>query len=287
MNIVLASDGSSYSTFAVQALAHFKPPKELTLVHAMALPDLNYPLITPHLREEAQKEIKTHLTKTGEAILDQAEQQLPADFPNIQRIHQAGHPVDVILETAKSSQADLIIMGARGLGQVKELVLGSVSHRVLLHAPCSTLIVKSPVNTVQKILLPIEGEADANLALKFLAMNPFRGPLTIQVFTVWPQPQLAWPTTVGQSQLLEAQAVEEAQTKLDIIVKQIQNLSHTCLAQVGIGAPAVAILEQAKAFQPDLIMMGTHDRGGLSRFLMGSVSHSVLHQTTCPVLIIR
>ncbi len=53
MRIVVPIDGSTCSTFAVEALAHFTPPEELTLVHALQIPDFNYPMITPDLRIEA------------------------------------------------------------------------------------------------------------------------------------------------------------------------------------------------------------------------------------------
>lgn len=287
MKIIVAIDGSPCATLALQSLAHFAPPEACTLVHALALPDLSYPLITPDVRQEAQQDITTHLRKEGEDLLNQAERQVPSDFSHIERIHQIGHPVDVILDTARSSHADLILLGARGLGPVKELILGSVSHRIILHAPCPTMVVKAPIRQIRKILLPIEGEEDANIAIRFLGLKPFREAVEIQAFSVWPQPQLPWPTTVGQSKVLEAQALEEAQTKMDHVAERLQNLNYSCQSQVGLGNPAIAILEQAKAYQPDLIIMGTHGRGGLSRFLMGSVSHSLHHQTLCPILLVR
>lgn len=287
MRIVVPVDGSSCSTSSIQTLAHFTPPEELTLVHALHLPDFNYPMITPDLRTEAQEEIKDQLRKEGEGILDETQKHLPADFSHVQRVHQIGHPVDVIVETARSAQSNLIVLGARGLGPVKELILGSVSHRVLMHAPCSTMIVKTPMTQLKKILLPIEGQEDAEAALQFLALQPFRQPVEVEVFAVWPQPQLSWPTTVGQSDRLEAQAIEEAQERMKAVTDRLIRMNFACQAHVGIGDPAYAILEQRHASQSDLIMMGMHGRGGFSRFLMGSVSHSVLHQTPCPVLIVR
>ena len=126
MRITAAIDGSIHSKHSLATLAHFAPPEELALVHAMDLPDFNYPMITPELRTEAIEDMKKQLTKEGEGMLDQAQSALPSDFSNVQRIHQVGHPVEVILETARSSQSDLIMLGARGLGGFKELILGSV-----------------------------------------------------------------------------------------------------------------------------------------------------------------
>ena len=82
-------------------------------------------------------------------------------------------------------------------------------------------------------------------------------------------------------------AIEEAQDRMKSITEKLIRMNYTADAKVGMGDPAFAILEQAHASQADLIVMGTHGRGGLSRFLMGSVSHSVLHQAACPVLIVR
>ena len=287
MKIIVAIDGSLSSGHAVQALAHLAPPEELVLVHAMNLPDFNYAMITPELRTEVQADMEIKLRKEGEGILAQAQEQLPSDFPQAHTIQQMGHPVDVILESAQSAKSQLIIMGARGLGQIKELVVGSTSHRILLHAPCPTMIIKEPMAHLKKILLPIEGEEDTTTALEFLALHPFREPVSIDVVAVWPQPELAWPVTLGQSKLLELHAIEEAQDRMKSVTDKLTRMNYTAAAKVGMGDPAFAILEQAKASQADLILMGTHGRGGLARFLIGSVSHSVLHQAHCPVLVVR
>jgi nucleotide-binding universal stress UspA family protein len=149
------------------------------------------------------------------------------------------------------------------------------------------MIIKEPVPRLKKILLPIEGEEDISSALQFLALQPFREAVAIDVIAVWPQPQLAWPITLGQSKLLEMKAIEEAQDRMKSVTDRLTRMNYSAETKVGMGDPAFAILEQAKVSQADMILMGTHGRGGLARFLIGSVSNSVLHQADCPVLIVR
>ena len=287
MKILLAVDGSSQSRDAVRSLAHFAPSDELTLVHAMVLPDLDHPMITPELRDQVVKELEEKLRQDGEALLDHTQSDIPSDFPAVRRVHQIGSPAHVIVETAQSAKSDLIILGARGMGPVKEVVLGSVSHRVVLHAPCSILVQKTPLQRIQNILLPLEGENDTEEALTFLATNPFRPPVNIEVMAVWPQPQVPWPISLGQSKMMEDRAIEHAQDRLDGITQRLATMNYQSTSTVGMGDPAYAILEQARMRKPDLIMMGSHGRTGLSRFLLGSVSHTVLHRADCPVLIVR
>jgi nucleotide-binding universal stress UspA family protein len=53
-----------------------------------------------------------------------------------------GSPAEAIIEVAKTSKSDLIVMGSRGLGQLAGLLLGSTSQKVVAHAPCPVLIVR-------------------------------------------------------------------------------------------------------------------------------------------------
>ena len=287
MKLLVAIDGSAQSTGAVHALAHFRPPEELTLVHALTLPDLDHPMITSKVRDQVRDDIEKTLRQKGNALLSKTVQELPKDFEPAQQIHQIGSPAQVILETAESAHPDVIMLGARGLGIVKELILGSVSHRTVLHAPCSTFILKSPLPSLQKILLPIEGEEDAQMAFKFLAMNPFRESVEIQLMLVWPQPQTPWPITLGQSKQLEEHAITHAQEQLDSLTVKLGTMGYPATSYVGMGDPSYAIMEQQRINKADMIMMGSHGRRGMSRFLLGSVSHSVLHQANCPVFIVR
>lgn len=61
---------------------------------------------------------------------------------DIETILAIGYPSRVILNTAKSKEADLIVIGSRGLGGLKELFLGSVSHAVVQNADIPVLVVK-------------------------------------------------------------------------------------------------------------------------------------------------
>lgn len=287
MKLMVAIDGSTQSMDAVHALAHFRPPEELTLVHALTLPELDHPMIKSEVRDQVRDDIEKKLREEGNVLISKAVLELPTGFVPAQQIQQIGSPAQVILETTQSAHPDLILLGARGLGKVKELMLGSVSHRTVLHAPCSAFILKGPLPSLRKILLPIEGEEDAQVAFKFLATKPFRETVEIQLMLVWPQPQTPWPITLGQNKLLEEHAIAHAQEQLDSQTVKLGTMGYPASSYVGLGDPAYAIMEQQRANKADIIMMGSHGRRGISRFLLGSVSHSVLHQSDCPVLIVR
>ncbi|MBQ9376918.1 MAG: universal stress protein [Schwartzia sp.] len=81
------------------------------------------------------------LQKTGEAILSHAEEAAPKNVTT-ERMLETGSPAPVILDAAETTNADLIIMGSRGLGLVKGVLLGSVSQYVVENAKCAVMVVK-------------------------------------------------------------------------------------------------------------------------------------------------
>ena len=92
---------------------------------------------------------------------------------------------------------------------------------------------------------------------------------------------------MGQSKLLEERALEHARDMTEEVAQFAKDKNFSSQAMVGLGEPAFAILEQAKMLKPDMIVVGSHGRRGLSRFLLGSVSHSLVHQSPYPVLVVR
>ena len=287
MRVLIAIDGSTPLSQTVQPLTHFGPLDEVTVVHALHLPHLDYPLLPADLREQARRAIDEKLRAEGERLLDNAIATLPQEIGQVHRIHEVGDPSNIILEAAQSTQADLILIGARGLGPIKELLLGSVSHRVLLHAPCSTLVVRNPLPELKHILIPVESQDDAESILRFFLTLSFNHPVEVTVMTVWPHPQLLFPTTLWQSEQLEERVLVHARETAEGIAGRLTQRNITARATVGLGDPAFAILEQINVSQPDLLIAGSHGRSGVSRFLMGSVSHTLVHRAPCPVMIVR
>ena len=63
--------------------------------------------------------------------------------------------------------------------------------------------------------------------------------------------------------------------------------SPAALEFLEIGKPATKIVEAAKSWPADLIVIGSHGRGGVARLLLGSVAEAVVRQASCPVLVVR
>jgi len=283
MKTILAVDGSDNSYEAVHIMKYLARAEQLTLLHALDVPRPAYPEMLPEVAEEIYKTLEQTMKEDGERLLKRVESLLPLHAGPTTKQLRIGSPAKTILSMAEEQKADLIVMGARGLGPIKERLLGSVSHRILTLAPCSTLIVNGPVTPVKQILLPLEGPSDAEAAVRFLRLKPFHEAVELTLMTVLPWTEPPWPSGAAA----EAAATEmlEKQTEyVESVAERLRAIGYKAHGVAVVGTPATMILQQATTLRSDLILMGTRGRQGVTRFVLGSVSHAVLHKTPCPVL---
>ena len=285
MKTLLAVDGSDNSYEAVHALKYVARAEQLTLLHALDVPRPAYPMMLPKVAEDLYKTLEQNMREDGERLLDRVQSLLPMHAGPSTKHLRIGSPAEVIVSMAEEQKADLIVMGARGLGPVKERLLGSVSHRILTQAPCATLIVNGPVKAMKQILLPLEGPSDAEAAIRFLQLKPFHEAVELTLMTVLPWTEPPWPSGAAEAAAAAATELLEKQTEyIEGVAERLCAIGYQAHGVALLGTPSTMILQQATTLRSDLILMGTRGRQGITRFVLGSVSHAVLHKTPCPVL---
>lgn len=138
--ILIATDGSPSAADAVDVGLELAREEgaEVTLLHVLPPDEWEYGTRGTALRPIAHPvEIDESETALNEAVLAAERAGVPFD-----RVLVAGDTVDVILDTAEESGADLIVVGSRGLGAVRSALLGSTSLGVLRRAECGVLLVR-------------------------------------------------------------------------------------------------------------------------------------------------
>ena len=285
MKTLLAVDGSDQSYEAVRTLKYLSRADQLILLHALNVPRPAYPMMMPEVSEELYRALERSMREDGERLLDRVQSLLPPHAgPSAKRL-ELGSPAEVIVTTVEHDKIDLIVMGARGVGPIKERVLGSVSHRILTLAPCAKLIVNGPVKNIKQVLLPLQGPDDTEAAVRFLELKPFHEAVELSLLTVLPTVQPPWPVGAAAAEQLEERALRSARDFIESVAGRLQSLGYQASGRAVLGTPSDTILREASTLQSNLILMGSRGRKGITRFVLGSVSHAVLHRMPCPVLI--
>lgn len=287
MRLLLAADGSDQSYEAARALVHLPPAEQLIVLYALHVPEPAYPLMAPEAGRELRLAVERGMREEGERVLERISALLPSEAGSVSKRLQIGPPAEVIVSTAEKEGIDLIVMGARGLSPAKEIVLGSVSHRVVMHAPCAVLVITKPIRALRRILLAVGGREDAEAAIGFFEKKPFRTPIEVDVLTVLSEGKPAWAEKASDAESIKNMLARSAQRFVEDVAAKLSLVQCCAIPVTRTGTPAATILQYASEIDPDLILMGSHRRKGLSRFLLGSVSHSVLHSLRYPVLIFR
>jgi len=135
-NILIAIDGSEYSN---NALAYAQDMAQtyratLWLVHVFAHP-------SDILGYDDFEKLYAKRKCTGQSVLDAALEMLGESPVEIRAELREGPEAESILNFAKNSQTDIIVMGTRGMGAIKGLLLGSVSRKVIHYANCPVMVV--------------------------------------------------------------------------------------------------------------------------------------------------
>lgn len=285
MKTLLAVDGSDNSYEAVHIMKYLARAEQLTLLHALDVSRPAYPEMLPEAAEELYKTLEQSMKEDGERLLNRVQSLLPLHAGPTTKHIRAGSPAGVIVSMAEEQKADLIVMGARGLGPIKERLLGSVSHRILTLAPCATLIVNGPVKAMKQILLPLEGPTDAEAVTRFLQLKPFHEAVELTLMTVLPWTEPPWPSGAAEAAAAAATEMLEKQTEyIEAVAERLCAIGYKAHGVALLGTPPTMILQQATTLRSDLILMGTRGRQGITRFVLGSVSHAVLHKAPCPIL---
>lgn len=287
MRVLLATDGSEQSSHATKAVMSLASVSTLTILHVIDLPRLTFSMLGPEIAYDLSKVAEESLRKDGELALTRTKTLLSGKVNPLEIRLEEGSPAELILSVAQEEHPDLILMGARGRGQVEELFLGSVSQRVLTHAACPVLIINGPLTDIKKILIAIQSQDDVQKVKQFLAKLPFDPQTEITLLSVVPIPRSLFRGGVSAPDEKIKQALESTETFLDQAVNQLKDYYNSVKGYVGLGAPANTILEQASITEPDLLIMGMHHPSSITRFVLGTVSHTVLHQATRSVLVIR
>lgn len=147
-NILVPVDGSAHALRAVDFASDIAQKYDAPITLLQVMPIFGSMEIPERLREYVEMEnvhISEHkvLQSAATRILEDAEGRARANgIVNIQGVADVGDPARTIVDYAKRHNVDLIVMGARGLGDLAALLLGSVSHKVCHLAECNCVLVK-------------------------------------------------------------------------------------------------------------------------------------------------
>jgi nucleotide-binding universal stress UspA family protein len=285
MKVVAGVDWSDAAFAAVEQLGLLYRPDEVTLVHGVDLGLFEYPIVAEAANLQGYDIFRKSMFEAGCESLERAETMLPDDVPTRSRVCEFGKPARFLLDTASTMGADLIVVGTHDHSRVAELVLTSVSHRVLLHATQPTLLVKGQAKRVGRVLIAIEGRTDGAKICEWLLRHPFRTPVEAMVLTAVAMLPVLEETPAAAFTSWSDEVVRQAQDCVQACAQQLPPPQFTTSHRVIKSDPVPAISDASKDF--DLLVVGSHAREGVDRFLLGSVSHAIVHHVACPVLVIR
>lgn len=191
---------------------------------------------------------------------------------------------------AEGATADLLVVGTRGLGGFKGLLLGSISHQVVTHAPCPVVVVPPPTvrhpdETMNVIVVGVDGSKNSNAALRWAAKRAQTTGQQIHAVYGWQYPPIMY-ATAGTGVSFEDQYDHDARELVQGFISAADLPADvTVVPVVRHGSPADALIEDAN--RADLLVVGARGNEGFTGLLLGSVANAVAHRTPCPLAVIR
>jgi nucleotide-binding universal stress UspA family protein len=285
MRIVAGVDWSGEAFAAVEQVGLLYRPDEVVLVHGVDLGMFQSPIVAGAVNLQGYDEFRQALMDAGRQAVERCRTLLPAETPSIRTLCEVQHPAAFILDSAATVKADLIAVGTHDHSRVTEVFAGSVSHRVLLHATVPTLIVKGKARPVTRVLIAAEGREDATRLHTWLTSHPFKNPVAVTILSVVPSLHMVNARLMVGLESWSEQSERYAEQVVNDTARALASPHFTVSTMVRTGDPVTTVCEAGNSH--DLIVVGSHGRKGLDRFLLGSVSHGIVHQAGCSVLVIR
>lgn len=290
--IVIPLDGSPLAERAIPHLQQLASPATTTLVLVSVLEPWRYSFgaidfTTPNLVTFIRTSTQEYMDRQR-ARLQEAGYQVSVQIID-------GDPAQEILDTARRTEADLIALSTHGRSGFVRWALGSVAERVIQGATLPIFLVRestpAPVRPLWRLLVPLDGSALAEWALppaQALAQETGASLLLLQAVQALDagsrrilfENEAAAEATIGLWQA-------EAEAYLQGVAQGVRACGVAVEVRALIGDPDKTICDTVTEENIDLIVMSTHGRSGLNRWVYGSVANKVLRGANCPLLLVR
>jgi len=297
MRVLIATNGSEYSRAAVEMLLRLPLPRTVEAVVFNATPEftsvnVEYDALMHQLCEEAERLVSKEAEQLGEHGW------------STRTLVREGHAANEIIEAAIEFQSDLVVVGVRGLIGVTQYLLGRVAQKAVKYAPRSVLVgrvrdestgsafLDAEVAQTRplRVLLAYDGSKAAKAAVELLASLPLRDRADVIVLSA-----LTVATTFCGLDAVERGSdswlVRKKKLNADLheAATRLRHATPDVTALLRQGGPDAShqILEAAREFDVDLIVVGHKGKSAIKRFLLGSVANRVVHHADRSVLVVR
>ena len=284
MRVIVATDGSIDARTAAQWLADFPLAADcrVLLVGVVSVPPSPIDIPT--------------VTAFKDALMEDARGGVEALVPffkgrvaSVETRVLIGDPRHEIVRLAHDSSADLVVVGARGLGAMASALLGSVSLAIARHAACAVLVVRPNPRPLRSAAVALDGSAASDHAARFFAGLPLPATLVVRLVGVVAPPPV--PRTAPRAVIA---SLQDAITRITndrrrVLAAALDRVAKCFPGQptqeLPVGPPAETL--ERMSSDVDLLVVGARGLGPVKRLLLGSVSERVLRDAACPVLIVH
>ena len=282
--VIVATDGSTDARGAVTTAAHFPWPAGARVRVVVARRN----------RAEYRRSILlTALDRGAEMAADHARRVLARRWPDLDVVIVDKPPVTAVLGEAERFGADVIVVGWRGHGAVRRVLMGSVSRGIVRGAACAVLVVRRP-QRVRRIVVGLDQTPRASRALAFVErlVPPARGRVTLATavtLTTVPSRRVALAAgdlarEVKRTNVIRAQT---ASKELNRAAARLKERGWDTRTSVTTGEPLNDLLGAVKAARAHLLVVGAKGTSRVRHLLLGSVAEGAVNVSPVPVLVAR
>lgn len=278
--ILVPTDGSAAADKAAKTALALAQRFDAS-IHAISVTELDD--VPADVAPEATEELTQRGAETLATFADQAAEAGVTTTTHVIETTEPTH--QAIIDYATDHDADLIVIGTQGRTGLSRLVTGSVTERTLRVSPVPVLTVHEDTSLdpgFETVLVPTDGSDAASVAADHgmtLAAATDAAMHVVHVVDL-----TAVSGEFGSVEILDS--LEEAGQEAvdDMIDRDDEADVRSVEASVLSGTPVQALLNYVDERDIDLIVMGTHGRTGLDRYLLGSVTEKIVRLADVPVL---